>query len=101
MAQLKSCLCKWGGPPGPRPAPWPASRVRQEIDSKRRAGPGGPARTWGSAPLHCKSTDHRRGFGGITATHGNVPFFLIGRRKTLLPDVTYSVCRLGPPKTTF
>src|SRR5439155_21126340 len=41
----------WGGPPGPQPAPWPASRVRQEIDSKRRAGPGGPARTRGSAPL--------------------------------------------------
>src|SRR5438552_12773167 len=40
----------WGGPPGPRPAPWPATRVRQEIDSKRRAGPGGPARTRGSAP---------------------------------------------------
>src|SRR6266702_2873180 len=45
----------WGGPPGPQPAPWPASRVRQEIDSKRRAGPGGPARTRGSAPQKSSS----------------------------------------------
>src|SRR5215813_7958995 len=37
----------WGGPPGPRPAPWPAT----PADFKRIAGPGGPARTRGSAPL--------------------------------------------------
>ena len=37
----------------------------------------------------------------MTATHGNVPFFLIGRRNTLSPEVTYSVCRSGPPNTTF
>src|SRR6185503_13656449 len=37
-------------------------------------------------------SDHSRGLGGITATHGKVPFFLIGRLKTLSPDVTYSVC---------
>src|SRR6266404_2120047 len=33
----------WGGPPGPQPAPWPARPFG-------RAGPGGPARTRGSAP---------------------------------------------------
>ena len=47
------------------------------------------------------AADHRRGFGGITGTQGKVPFFLIGRRKTLSPEVTYSVCRPGPPNTTL
>ena len=37
----------------------------------------------------------------MTDTQGNVPFFLIGRRKTLSPEVTYSVWRSGPPKTTL
>src|SRR5262249_31588291 len=40
----------WGGPPGPRPAPWPANPVPGRIDFKQGAGPGGPARTRGSAP---------------------------------------------------
>ena len=44
---------------------------------------------------------YSRGFGGITGDHGNVPFFLIGRRKTLSPEVTYSVCSSGPPNTTL
>src|SRR5690349_4383743 len=39
----------WCGPPGPRPAPWPASRVWKKIDCERAAGPGGPARTRGSS----------------------------------------------------
>src|SRR5207249_7739686 len=37
----------WGGPHGPRPAPWPAWMRSIPL---RRAGPGGPARTGGSAP---------------------------------------------------
>src|SRR5262245_53802217 len=44
---------------------------------------------------------HSLGRGGITETQGNVPFFLMGRLNTLSPAVTYSVCRSGPPKTTF
>src|SRR5881296_2896225 len=35
----------WGGPPGPLPAPWPASSVLFGI-----AGPEGPAQAWGPAP---------------------------------------------------
>jgi hydrogenase maturation protein HypF len=35
----------WGGPPGPRPPPRPAS-----FAAPADAGPGGPARTGGSAP---------------------------------------------------
>ncbi|HEY6392955.1 MAG TPA: amino acid adenylation domain-containing protein, partial [Bryobacteraceae bacterium] len=41
----------WGGPPGPRPTPSSAPSQWEEIDLVgRRAGPGGPARTRGSAP---------------------------------------------------
>src|SRR5262249_31374266 len=49
----------WGGPPGPQPAPWPAFRAPSEIDCKARAGPGGPARTRGSAPLNFHGTSAR------------------------------------------
>jgi hypothetical protein len=43
---------RWGGPPGPRPAPSPASsRMEAAACFARRAGPGGSARTgsrtWG------------------------------------------------------
>ena len=41
----------WGGPPG-RPSP------RVSLESKGRAGPGGPARTGGSAPLDVCSGQH-------------------------------------------
>ena len=41
----------WGRPPGLRLAPWPAFCVRRAPNFKWRAGPGGPARTGGSAPL--------------------------------------------------
>jgi hypothetical protein len=40
----------WGGPPGPRPAPWPATHAPRGIYGNRGAGPGGPARTRGSDP---------------------------------------------------
>ena len=44
----------WGGPPGPRPAPWPASGGPVDTNSARESGPGGLAqrapRTSGSAP---------------------------------------------------
>jgi hypothetical protein len=39
---------KWGGPPGPRPTPTSASCWY--LSKLEVAGPGGPARTRGSAP---------------------------------------------------
>ena len=41
----------WGGPPGPRPAPWPASRRSPNTRScERRSGQPRPSRTGGPAP---------------------------------------------------
>jgi heme a synthase len=41
----------WGRPPGLRPAPWPASRLRaQEFAAVHRSRPGGRLQTRGSAP---------------------------------------------------
>ena len=37
----------------------------------------------------------------MTGTQGKTPFFLMARRKTLSPEVTYSVCKSAPPNTTF
>src|SRR5205823_6550224 len=43
---------QWGGPPGPRPAPWPASLLRNKSPRQTQRGrPGGWLRTGGSAPL--------------------------------------------------
>jgi hypothetical protein len=42
----------WGGPPGPQPTPPSASLGRDKLDPGQYAGPGGPARTRGSAPPH-------------------------------------------------
>src|SRR5262245_41311985 len=53
----------WGGPPGPRPA----IRAANDIESQRRAGPGGPARTRGSAPLKFCSAAREQKPCGITA----------------------------------
>src|SRR5438105_3070997 len=49
IAALKAI--RWGGPPGPRPAPWPASLpTAQRLATTRGSRPGGRLRTRGSAP---------------------------------------------------
>src|SRR5579872_3520008 len=49
-----------------------------EFSAKTRSLP------WGNY----RGCRYSRGLGGITATHGKVPFFLMGRRNTLSPAVT-------------
>ena len=44
------CRGMWGGPPESA-ASRPVNHVPQDRDRIRRAGPGGPAQTWRSAPL--------------------------------------------------
>ena len=45
---------QYGGPPGPRPAPWPAFAIRVDSQSKQEAGQG-PAADQGVRRTDCGS----------------------------------------------
>src|ERR1700687_5250395 len=67
-------------PFGPRPTPSSACSVREETDlGDKRAGPGGPARTRGSAPQFMQSSQFREKYvalGCHPAPQQSTPFRL-------------------------
>src|SRR5438477_10687920 len=56
----------WGGPPGPRPTP-PSAWLRLDETDRidRRAGPGGPARTRGSAPQFMQDSQFQKNYAAL------------------------------------